>query len=65
MSIEVALKAAELDIDLRERARKIGIGEPSLLDAIVLATAMVLDASLITEDEHLKGRPDVIWIGGG
>ncbi len=61
----VAVKAAEMDYELRENARKAGLGEPGLFDAIVLAVAKVLDASLITGDEHFKERPEVVWIGGG
>jgi len=36
---------------------------PGLFDAIVLAVAKVLNASLITGDEHFRERPEVIWIG--
>ncbi|MEM2940666.1 MAG: PIN domain-containing protein [Thermoproteota archaeon] len=59
----VALRAAELDYELRKKAREAGLKEPGLFDAIVLAVAKVLNASLISGDEHFQGRPDVVWIG--
>ncbi len=59
----IAVRAAELDYELRKKARETGLKEPGLFDAIVLAVAEVLDASLITGDEHFKGRPEIVWIG--
>ena len=60
---KVAIKAAEIDLELKERARKKGLGMPGLFDAIVLAITHMIGAKLITGDEHFKGRPEVIWIG--
>jgi len=37
--------------------------EPSLFDAIVLAVTKVLNANLITGDEHFREIPEVIWVG--
>ncbi|MGB9895757.1 MAG: PIN domain-containing protein [Thermoproteota archaeon] len=37
--------------------------EPSLFDAIVLATAKTLNASVITGDEHFRERTEAIWVG--
>ncbi|MEM4229677.1 MAG: PIN domain-containing protein [Thermoproteota archaeon] len=62
---KVAVKAAEIDRELKEKARKAGIREPGLFDAVIMAVAKVLNASLITGDEHFKERPETIWIGGG
>ncbi len=59
----IAVRAAELDYELRKKARETGLKEPGLFDAIVLAVAEVLDASLITGDEHFKSRPEIVWIG--
>ncbi|MBO3833296.1 MAG: PIN domain-containing protein [Candidatus Brockarchaeota archaeon] len=58
----VAVRAAELDYELRKKARETGLKELGLFDAIVLAVAEVLGASLITGDEHFRGRPEVVWI---
>ncbi|HIE23608.1 MAG TPA: type II toxin-antitoxin system VapC family toxin [Candidatus Korarchaeota archaeon] len=60
---KVAVKAAEMDLELREEARKKGLGIPGLFDAIVLAVTHIIGAKLITGDEHFRGRPEVIWIG--
>jgi predicted nucleic acid-binding protein len=60
---DVAIKAAELDNELRKKAREAGLREPGLFDAMVLAVAKVLNASLITGDEHFRERPEVIWVG--
>lgn len=60
---DVAIRAAELDYDLRKKAKENGLKEPGLFDAIILGVAKVLDANLITGDEHFRGRPEVVWIG--
>lgn len=62
--MNVAIKAAELDSELRDESKKAGLREPGLFDAIILAVAKVFNASLITGDEHFKKRPEVIWIAG-
>jgi len=54
-----------VDCLLREKAEKMGLREPSLIDAIVLATAKSLNANLITGDRHFKEEPETIWIGDG
>jgi len=59
----IAIRAAEVDLELRDRARKAGLKEPSLVDAIILATARTLDANLITGDQHFKGESETIWLG--
>jgi len=59
----IAIRAAEVDRELRDRARKAGLKEPSLVDAIILATARTLDANLITGDQHFKGESETIWLG--
>lgn len=59
----VALKASELDSELREEAKVVGLNEPSLFDAIIMAVTKILDAKIITGDEHFRRRPEVVWIG--
>ena len=59
----MATKAAEIGPELREEARKKGLGMPGLFDATVLAVTHIIGAKLITSDEHFRGRPEVIWIG--
>ena len=60
----IAMKAAEVDRELKDKAKKACLREPSLVDAIVLATARALNANLITGDQHFKEESETIWIGG-
>ena len=59
----MAMKAAEVDRELKDKAKKACLREPSLVDAIVLATARALNANLITGDQHFKEESETIWIG--
>jgi len=63
INMEIALESAKCYIKLLEEAKKAGIATPNLFDAIVLATARVLKAKVITGDEHLRNLPETIWIG--
>jgi len=62
---DIAIKTAEVDRELRSKAKKAGLREPSLIDAIILATTRALNANLITGDQHFKEGPETIWIGDG
>ena len=59
---EIAMKAGETFVELAERAAKQRRRAPSLLDAIVLATARVYDSKVLTGDEHFEGLPETIPI---
>ena len=63
IGIEIALESAKCYAELSERARRVGARTPSLFDAIVLATARVLEAKVVTGDEHLKNLPETLWTG--
>lgn len=63
INVEVALESAKCYMELSGRAKKEGIRAPSLFDAIVLATTRVLNAKVITGDEHFKNLPETMWIG--
>lgn len=60
---QIAMETAECHIQLTEKAKKENLKAPSLFDAIILATAKILDAKLLTGDEHFKGLNQTIWIG--
>lgn len=60
---EVALESAKCYIELSESVRREGVGDPSLFDAIVWATAWVLKAKVLTGDEHFKNLPETMWTG--
>lgn len=59
----IALEAAKCYAELLEKARREKLRAPSLFDAVILATARILDAELITGDEHFKRVDKVIWVG--
>lgn len=63
INMKIALESANCCLKLLEEAKKTGITTPSLFDAIVLATARVLKAKVITGDEHFRNLPETIWIG--
>ena len=60
----LALKAAEAYFDLISHTRKLGLkSKPGLGDALILATARLLKAKVVTGDQHFKGLKETIWIG--
>lgn len=59
----VAFESAKCYKELLEKAKTEGIKAPSLFDAIVLATARLLNAKVVTGDEHFKNLPETLWIG--
>ena len=50
---------------LREKAKKMGLRELGLIDAMVLATAKSLNANLVTVDRRFKEEPETIRIEDG
>jgi predicted nucleic acid-binding protein len=50
-------------MQLSEKAKAEGRKNPSLFDAIVLATARLLNAKVVTSDEHFKHMPETLWRG--
>lgn len=59
----VAFESAKCYIELSEKAKTEGLRAPSLFDAIVLGTARLLNAKVVTGDEHFKNMPETLWIG--
>ena len=60
---DVAFESAKCYMKLSEKAKTERLGAPSLFDAIVLATARLLKAKVLTGDEHFKELPETLWIG--
>jgi len=60
---DVALESGKCYMQLLEKAKTEELKPPSLFDAIVLATARLLNAKVATGDEHFKGMPETLWIG--
>lgn len=63
VSPEIALRAAEVYFELQNLARESNKRTPSLADAIIYATALMLNADLVTGDSLFKDLPHVIYIG--
>jgi len=59
---EVALESASCYEELLSRADERGIGKPSLFDAIILATARMREAKVLTGDEHFRELPETLWL---
>jgi predicted nucleic acid-binding protein len=63
VGVELALESAKCYLKLSEKAKMERTGVPSLFDALVLATARVLDARVVTGDEHFKNLSETLWVG--
>lgn len=63
IDMEAALEAARCYLKLSDEAKRARLRAPSLFDAIVLATAKLDKAKVLTGDEHLKNQSEVIWMG--
>ena len=59
---KIALEAARQYKRLWKKAKIEHLKDPSLFDAIILATAIVNEAKLLTGDKHFKGLEETIWI---
>ena len=59
---KVALESASCYEELLCRADERRIGKPSLFDAIILATARMREAKVLTGDEHFKDLPETLWL---
>jgi predicted nucleic acid-binding protein len=57
-----ALEAAKCYLELAKKAKVSKQNTPSLLDAIVQATARINQCQILTGDEHFKNLPETIWI---
>ena len=61
---KLALETGKAYLELVKHAKNIGLRQkPSLVDAIILATARKLQAKIITGDKRFKGLKETIWIG--
>jgi len=60
---EIAVLSAKAYLELREKAKKEGLPDPSLADGLILAVTRATKAKVITGDKHFRGLKEVIWIG--
>ena len=59
---EVALKCGKAFVDLQGKAKKERLGNPSLFDAVVLATARVHSCMVLTGDQHFAELPETLFL---
>lgn len=62
IDVDVALKAGNAFLELSEKAKREKIRDPSLFDAIILATARAYSSKVLTGDKHLEELPETISI---
>jgi len=62
IDIELAEESARAALELAKKARDEGLRKPGLGDAIVLATARVCHAHVLTGDPHFKGLAETQWL---
>ena len=62
--IELAIESAKAAADLSSRARRERIERSGLGDALVLATARVAGAKVLTGDPRFRGLEETAWLGG-
>lgn len=58
----IAIESGKAYLEIFERAKKSKERNPSLFDAIVLATARVNNAGVLTGDIHFRDLPETIWL---
>jgi predicted nucleic acid-binding protein len=58
----IATAAAHATKELRQGARSSKLGAPGLADGLVLATARVLGAKLLTGDPHFRACEETHWL---
>jgi predicted nucleic acid-binding protein len=65
VDIDAALaeEAGRASAELAETARERSLESPGLADAVILASARMLKAKVLTGDQHFRGLPDTEWLG--
>lgn len=59
---ETAIESGKAYLHVEGKAKKSKIGKPSLFDAIVLATARLNEAKVLTGDIHFKDLEETVWL---
>jgi predicted nucleic acid-binding protein len=58
----IAVESGRSYLEIAEIAKKAKNKKPSLFDAIVLATARVNNANVLTGDLHFRDLPETVWL---
>ena len=59
---KLAEESAKASLELTRKAKEERLTKPGLGDAIILATARVWQAQVLTGDSHFRGLPETLWI---
>jgi predicted nucleic acid-binding protein len=59
----LAIEASKAYFQLEKLAKEERLKKPSLFDALVLATARINGAKVLTGDEHFERLPETLWLG--
>jgi PIN domain nuclease of toxin-antitoxin system len=62
LDAELALEATKCYSAMEADAKKRKLTPPSLFDAVVLATGKLLEAKILTGDQHFKGLAETLWL---
>jgi predicted nucleic acid-binding protein len=60
---KTALLVAKCYFELAAIAKEKRLGDPSLFDAVILATARGIGSKVLTGDAHFRDFPETIWLG--
>jgi predicted nucleic acid-binding protein len=63
ITVGLALKAGETYLELLQHSKRVKGRTPSLADAIVYSTALLLGEDLVTGDRLFRNLPHVLYIG--
>ena len=63
ITVGIALKAGETYLELLQHSKRVKGRTPSLADAIVYSTALLLGEDLVTGDRLFRNLPHVLYIG--
>jgi len=58
----LAIRTGPAYLELMQKAKREHLNDPSLFDAIVLATAREYSSRVVTGDEHFRGLPETIFL---
>ena len=59
---KLAGTAAKCYLELEANAKRLRLNRPSLFDAVVLAAGRLLEARVLTGDQHFKNLSETIWV---
>jgi predicted nucleic acid-binding protein len=62
LDAKLAATAAKAFMEMEANAKRHKLNQPSLFDAIVLATGRLLESKILTGDQHFRNMPETIWL---